>query len=139
MDVPKQTNKEKERREGKIMNVKLKTYCISCLFLKHAFRNLARMFFKNCEFVLANYKSYGCSRTREGKVTNVKLTQRFCISCLSLKHAFSRNLATMFFENWEFVLANYISYGRSQGCFSKNGNWSLQLYISQSLKASHLS
>jgi hypothetical protein len=29
----------------------------------NAFRNLARMFFKNWEFVLANYISYGCSRT----------------------------------------------------------------------------
>jgi hypothetical protein len=31
------------------------------------------------------------------------------------------------FQKWEFVLANYISYGRSQGCFSKNGNSSLQI------------
>jgi hypothetical protein len=29
----------------------------------HAFRNLARMFFENWEFVLANYIPYGCSRT----------------------------------------------------------------------------
>jgi hypothetical protein len=29
----------------------------------HAFRNLARMFFENWEFVLGSYISYGCSKT----------------------------------------------------------------------------
>jgi hypothetical protein len=41
-------------------------------------------------------------------------------------------LTRMFFKNWEFLLANYKSYGCSQGCFSKNGNSSFtcKLYIS---------
>jgi hypothetical protein len=73
MAVPEQTKKEKERREGKVTNVKLKGFEFLVLFLKHAFRNLARMFFKNLVFLLANYIPYGCYRTRDGKVTDVKL------------------------------------------------------------------
>jgi hypothetical protein len=63
--------KGKKRRKSHACQTQ--TICISCLFLKHAFRDLARMFFENWDFVLANNESYGCSRTREGKVTNVKL------------------------------------------------------------------
>jgi hypothetical protein len=85
MAIQEQMNKEKERGEGKVTNVKLKDFVIyltdgfeyleihpsqllhdavksSCL-LQHAFRNLARMLFKNWKFVLSNYISDGSSRT----------------------------------------------------------------------------
>jgi hypothetical protein len=118
LTIQEQTNKEKERREGKsrMSNSKILHFLLSEI-LQGGFLKIGNSSLQIIYHVAVPEQEKEKSRMSNSKVLHF---------CLFLKHAF-RNLARMLFENWEFVLANYISYGCSQGCFSKNRNSSLQI------------